>query len=87
MHFGDKLLGAALVHHFEIRRDAGLDGETAQNGLTESMDGKNAHAARRVENAGEKLTCEGEQIGLWARALQLGDVVAELALAQHRPVA
>ena len=83
---GQRLGGAALVHHLEMRRDAGLDREAAQQRLAEGVDGLDAHAAGRVEHAGEELARTLQRVAIGHRAGERHQLLREPALGLDRPL-
>ena len=52
--FQQQFAGIAVVHHLEMRGEAGFQRETAQQRLAEGVDGLDPHAARRIEQPGEQ---------------------------------
>ena len=53
-HLLAQRLRLAVVEHGELRRDAGLEREAAQQALAEGVDRLDPEAARRLERAGEE---------------------------------
>ncbi len=77
--------GAALLHHVEVRRDAGFERKAAQQRLAEGMDGLDLHAARHVEHRAEQPARAPALGGARLLADQGAQFGGELALIQRRP--
>ena len=80
-----QLGGAALVHHVEVRRDARLEREAAQQRLAEGVDGLDLHAARHIEHAREQPARAACVVAAVALADQRAQLRAQLRVVRGRP--
>ena len=82
--------GLGVLDELEVGGEGGLEGEAAEEGLAEGVDGADAHAAGKVEDGGEEGpgvgaggggpgNFEGLELGVEERVVE-GDPVAEAVL-------
>jgi hypothetical protein len=76
--------GALVLEHLEARRDAGLEGEAAQQLFAEGVDGLDLQAAGGLQGAGEEAAGGGEVVVRGGDVAQPG---AQFAIFHDRPFA
>ena len=86
-HLLAQRLRLPVVEHGELRRDAGLQREAAQQALAEGVDRLDAQPARRLQRPGEEGAGAAEPLGRDALAglAEGAQRRAQLGVAEHRP--
>ena len=77
--------GSAVVEQIKMRRQTGLERETAQDRLAEGVDRLDAKAGRRIDNGGEELARADLHIPIGPLTGQFMEAVEELRVIHHRP--
>ena len=89
-HFFDDVFaqqpGGAVIQFGELRRNASLKGEAAQQGGAEAVDGLDPQPARGLNRAGEQLPGFGQRAGGVAGVVaQIGKGAVQVGVGFHRP--
>ena len=80
-----QLLAAPLIEQLEMRRHPGFQRKAAQQRLAEGMDRHDAHATRRIEDAGEQTPCPLTLLVAGRAAQQIHKRCRQFAVIHHRP--
>ncbi len=90
--FFNRFFGTAVVHNFEMRRNAGFERETFQNFLTKTVDGLNFNTAGGVKQNRKQTSCPGFQFVeplriLRQHAVKFSQLIFKTAVVGNRPAA
>ena len=81
---GQRILGIAVVHELEMRRQRRLEREAAEQGLAEGVDRADAHAARQVEHRREQRAGAHSSV-VGGFHLQAAEFLVERRVRQRHP--